>query len=84
MHGTKQNRKEKKGFKMPACNYNLEQLCVSLSLIGKDSVMVGKAFKFVVDYVSCIAAKRLKTEARIISLQGRTRASRCWHLMMKE
>lgn len=54
MHGTKQNRKEKKGFKMPACNYNLEQLCVSLSLIGKDSVMVGKAFKFVVDYVSRI------------------------------
>lgn len=31
-----------------------------------------------------IASKRLKTEARIISLQGITRASRCWQLMMKE
>jgi len=74
MDGTKENGKVLK--------YELAIITgVRVSLMGR-TVMVGKAFEFVVDYFSCIAAKRLKTEAR--SLQGRTRAYKCWHLIMEE
>lgn len=67
-----------KSLKIPACNYNR---CACHSH-GKDS-QVGKAFEFVVDYFSCIAAKRWKTETRSLQ-QGRTRTYKCWHLIMEE
>jgi len=74
MDGTKQNGKVVK------CQLAIIT-AVRVTLMER-TVMVGKAFEFVVDYFSCIAAKRLKIEAR--SLQRRTRAYKCWHLIMEE